>query len=369
MMFDNVFSNKRVLVTGNTGFKGSWLSVWLEQLGASVFGVSNGVTSQPNMFEELGLEQLVTYRQIDVRDLSALRKAIHEIRPEFVFHLAAQALVFTAYEAPLDTMSTNVIGTANVLESLRTADWPCRVICITSDKCYENVEWVWGYRENDPLGGSDPYSASKACAEHVIHTYCKSYFSDPDSPIRVVSTRAGNVIGGGDWSANRVVPDCVRAWSQTKPVVLRRPQSTRPWQHVLEPLSGYLRVAQLLNVDQGLHGHAFNFGPNSNQNHSVLELIERLGSYWFDGASSFEPIQVNPDASKPEAGLLKLSCDKALAMLDWQSTLEFDATARFTAHWYKSFYDACDVSMLSTTRQQINDFTVESRKKNLQWCV
>lgn len=368
-MFANCFKGKKVLVTGNSGFKGAWLSIWLNELGADVYGISKGITSSPSMFEALQLNKMVKYRELDIRDLSPLRSAIHEIKPDFVFHLAAQALVFDAYEDPVGTMTTNVIGTAHVLESLRDADWNCTTISITSDKCYENVEWLWGYRENDALGGSDPYSASKACAEHVIHTYYKSYFSKPDSTITIASTRAGNVIGGGDWSANRVVPDCVRAWSQDKPVELRRPQSTRPWQHVLEPLSGYLRLAQCLSTDRSLNGEAFNFGPNANQNHSVLELIESLKKNWFGKEPEFKPIIISPDNSRPEAGLLKLSCDKALAKLAWQPTLEFEDTSAFTAGWYEHFYRTQGDSMLEFTKNQIQRYTDAARKKNAAWTV
>jgi CDP-glucose 4,6-dehydratase len=366
-MFSNFFANKRVLVTGNTGFKGAWLSIWLDELGAEVHGISNGVLTNPSIFESLDLTSKIRYHQADVRDLQTLAELVIKIQPDIVFHLAAQALVFDAYDDPVSTMATNVMGTANVLESLRKSDFPCLAVMITSDKCYENVEWPWGYRENDTLGGKDPYSASKACAELVIHTFYRSFFSSPDCPIRLVSTRAGNVIGGGDWSLNRIVPDCIKAWTQNKSVELRRPNATRPWQHVLEPLSGYLRVAQSLGGRAELSGESYNFGPNADQNHSVLRLLQELRGHWFEGKESFEPMKVSSDESRPEAGLLKLSCDKALAHLDWRPTMEFEKTAQFTADWYKAFYSGDRKELETFTRNQIREYCELASSKRHSW--
>ena len=355
-----------MLVTGHTGFKGSWLCVWLKSLGAELFGISDRIPTQPSMFESLGLATHVDHNLLDVRDYNGVHRAIERIQPDFIFHLAAQALVFDAYEDPISTFSTNVMGTANLLESLRRQAAPCSVVLITSDKCYENVEWVWGYRESDALGGKDPYSASKACAEHVIHSYFKSFFSDPLCPIRLVAARAGNVIGGGDWSPNRIVPDCIKAWALGEPVVIRRPQSTRPWQHVLEPLSGYLRSAQMLAEDVTLSGEAFNFGPLSNQDFPVSILTERLKTHWFKSKPNFDPIDLRPDHSRPEAGLLKLSCDKALARLQWSPTLNFEETTQLTSDWYSEFYDG-ELDMLQRTKSQIQVYTARAISRNLGW--
>lgn len=368
-MFGSLFNGKKVLITGNTGFKGAWLSVWLEQLGAQVHGLSNGVLTNPSIFESLGLSDVISYHEQDVRNLDAVSGVIADVQPDFVFHLAAQALVFDAYDDPVSTMATNVIGTAHVLEALRKQNQECRAIMITSDKCYENVEWTWGYRENDQLGGKDPYSASKGCAELVINTYHKSFFFDKDCPVRLVSTRAGNVIGGGDWSLNRIIPDCIKAWTNSEAVELRRPNATRPWQHVLEPLSGYLRVAQMLDSQPELSGEAYNFGPSSDQNHSVLRLIQEIRSHWFRGQEDFEPMKVSPDERRPEAGLLKLSCDKALSHLQWKPTMDFAMTARFTADWYKSFYGVDRDRMAEVTQGQIKEYSEIAKGKSHKWTV
>ncbi len=368
-MFNSTFKNKKVLVTGNTGFKGAWLSVWLNQLGAQVHGISNGVLTAPSIFESARLASNLEYHELDVCDLASLSTVIAQIKPDIVFHLAAQALVFEAYDNPTSTLATNVMGTANVLEALRNSNHECLAIMITSDKCYENVEWHWGYRETDQLGGKDPYSASKACAELVIHTYYKSFFSDPDCPLKLVSARAGNVIGGGDWSMHRIIPDCIKAWTQGQSVEIRRPNATRPWQHVLEPLSGYLRAAQVLSQRPELSGESFNLGPSANQNHSVLRLLQEMSKHWFDGSESFEPMKVSHDESRPEAGLLKLSCDKALAYLAWQPTMDFEKTARFTAEWYKEFYNPKSMDIEALTRRQIHEYCSLAKAKEHDWAI
>ena len=368
-LFSGIYEGKRVVVTGDTGFKGSWLTTWLRMLGADVVGIANAIPLSPTMFTSLELQQDISHHVVDVRDKPAMSSLIQQIRPDFVFHLAAQALVFDAYANPTDTFSTNVMGTANVLDALRDAAFPCVAVMITSDKCYENAEWIWGYRETDRLGGGDPYSASKACAELVISSYVRSFFAKPDCPVRVVSTRAGNVIGGGDWSANRIVPDCIRAWTSGKAVELRRPQSTRPWQHVLEPLSGYLRAGQALHRDASLHGESFNFGPSAGQNYSVEALIRELSLHWFQTAPEFETVSLRPDHSLPEAGLLKLCCDKAQSRLQWEPVLDFGRTAEFTAAWYSTFYANNGADMRSFTQSQIQNFTEQALRKNLPWAM
>ncbi|MBQ1497289.1 MAG: CDP-glucose 4,6-dehydratase [Sphingomonas sp.] len=364
-MFDDVFNGKRVLVTGHTGFKGSWLTAWLLKLGAEVIGLSRDIPTAPSMFEELGLDGRIDHRLVDVRDLDAVRGAILETRPDFVFHLAAQAIVSTSYADPVDTFTTNVVGTMNVLEALRQASWPCVAVMITSDKCYDNVEWVWGYREHDALGGKDIYSGSKGAAELVVKSYYHSYFSDGRLPVRIGVARAGNVIGGGDWAKDRIVADCMRAWSAGETVDIRSPSATRPWQHVLEPLSGYLTLAQQLVAKPGLDGEAFNFGPRAEQNHTVVELLGALAEAW-DGRDPSEAYRITNDIPFHEAGLLKLNCDKALFHLRWESNLEYEETIRLIGEWYGAFYRE-KADMFAVTMAQLADYEQFAADRKRIW--
>ena len=309
-MFENTYKGKKVLVTGNTGFKGSWLTVWLLKLGAEVYGISKDIPTNPSMFEALGLSERMRHKQANIKDKEKLQEIIEEIEPDFIFHLAAQAIVSHSYSDPIESFNSNVMGTAHVLEALRVLNRKCTVIMISSDKCYENVEWQWGYRENDHLGGKDPYSASKGACEIVIHSYYHSFFKNEDSPVRMVSVRAGNVIGGGDWAEKRLVPDCIRAWSQEEIVNIRNPYATRPWQHVLEPLSGYLRTGQVLHQDRTISGEPYNFGPPADQIHNVLEMLEQLSKQWSENPDKM--YKITGEQTFHEAGLLKLNCDKAL---------------------------------------------------------
>jgi CDP-glucose 4,6-dehydratase len=368
-MFNNVFKNKKVIVTGNTGFKGSWLTIWLQQMGAKVVGISKDIPSQPSLFEEIKLSDQIEHHFANICDAGLMKNIFHATRPDFVFHLAAQPIVSVSYNDPIDTFETNVMGTANILEALRTLQNPCKAIMITSDKCYDNVEWIWGYREQDALGGKDPYSASKGAAELVIKTYFNSYFSKPESLIKLAAVRAGNVIGGGDWALNRIVPDCVRAWSEQQSVKIRNPHSTRPWQHVMEPLSGYLRVAQLLAEDKlNINGEPFNFGPNADQNHTVLELLKAISQYWqFDSQKDLFAIENNQ--AFHEAGLLKLNCDKALFYLQWKPVLEFAETARFTGLWYNTYYNSRSRNLYDFTKEQINEFASLAKQKAIAWAI
>lgn len=326
------FDGKRVLVTGHTGFKGSWLSFWLRSLGAQVAGYSLNVPTTPSIFEESNLSNKIDHRFGDVRDSGSLANLLKDMQPDFVFHLAAQPLVREAYNAPLDTITTNAIGTATVLESLKECRHSCAAVFVTSDKVYDNQEWYWGYRETDRLGGKDPYSASKAMAELAFRTYYYSFFRD--HPVRIASGRAGNVIGGGDWARDRIVPDAIRAWSTERELVIRFPNATRPWQHVLEPLSGYLHLAAMLSENPSLNGESFNFGPSADQNFSVEQLLREMQTHWPTAGW-----QVAGGSEKAhEAGLLKLNCDKAFHMLGWKPTLTFQETCSMTVEWYRSFY-------------------------------
>ena len=288
------------------------------------------------------------------------------MQPDFVFHLAAQALVRPSYKNPLETITTNAIGSATVLDALRLLNSKVVAIMITSDKAYDNVEWVWGYRESDRLGGKDPYSASKGMAELAIRSYVTSFFNTPDSNVRVGIARAGNVIGGGDWALDRIVPDCMNAWSTGKTVDIRSPHSTRPWQHVLEPLSGDLVLAANLANDVTSHGEAYNFGPSADQNYPVSKLIDEMSKYW--DQVKWNDISGSKNHAH-EAGLLKLNCDKALFDLDWHSTLEFNETVKMTVEWYKNYYQNQEQSMFNFTINQIDEYTKLAISKGINWAV
>ena len=360
---DSFFIGRTVLITGHTGFKGGWLTAWLKKLGANVVGISLDPPTEPSHFSAAHLFIGMTDLRIDIRDRAALEEAILSVQPDFVFHLAAQALVRRAYDDPIETWHTNVLGTLNVMEVLRKLSKPCVAVIITSDKCYDNKEWVWGYRETDEMGGADPYSASKGAAELVIHSHIKSYFPKSSSAIRIASARAGNVIGGGDWAADRIVPDCVKAWSSGHLVELRNPFSTRPWQHVLEPLSGYLSLAVLLSQQPELHGESFNFGPRPQQNKSVLDLVKQMSLYW--DQVKWENV-LKLEAEFHECALLKLNCDKALHYLKWHAVMDFEDTVRMTAEWYRTFYTK-PMEITSMTDQQIISYTVIAKSMGLTW--
>lgn len=334
VFFSEAYAGRRILVTGHTGFKGSWLTSWLLDLGAEVCGYSDAVPTSPSLFELGDLSNRINHQLGDVRDLDRFAAVLADFRPDAVFHLAAQAIVSTSYRNPLDTLSTNVMGTATVLQALRAVDWPCVGVIITSDKCYENVEWPWGYRETDRLGGKDVYSASKGAAELVFHAYLHSFFNKTEAPLHLATARAGNVIGGGDWAADRIVVDCVTAWMEGRSVEIRSPRATRPWQHVLEPLSGYLTLGARLLSAGDLHGESYNFGPAAEQNRTVVELIGDLAKEWGPelGESGY---RITADIPFHEAGLLKLSCDKALLDLRWQPTLTYEECIELTGGWYR----------------------------------
>ena len=362
-MFENIYHDHRVLVTGHTGFKGSWLSSWLLDLGATVAGFSTNIPTKPSHFEVLRLTDRIEHFEGDVRNKGSLQKSIDKFCPEIVFHFAAQSLVRKSYEDPALTFETNSTGTLNLLECLRNQPSIKAAVLITSDKCYENVEWLWGYRENDRLGGKDPYSASKACAELISRVYMESFFKK-NGP-NIATARAGNVIGGGDWASDRVVPDCVRAWSEKKPIITRNPKATRPWQHVLEPLGGYLTLGQKLFSGNSIcKNQSFNFGPQEKINQSVGDLITEMTQYW-PGAES--KVQQDIDPSKSESTLLKLNCEKSSQFLQWRAVLDFSETVRMTGEWYQAFYNEKQTSIIETTNRQIQEYTEKATRLNLTW--
>ena len=362
-MFENIYHDRRVLVTGHTGFKGSWLSSWLLDLKATVAGFSTNVPTKPSHFEVLRLTDRIEHFEGDVRNKGSLQKAIDKFCPEIVFHFAAQSLVRKSYEDPALTFETNSTGTLNLLECLRNQPSIKAAVLITSDKCYENVEWLWGYRENDRLGGKDPYSASKACAELISRVYMESFFKK-NGP-NIATARAGNVIGGGDWASDRIVPDCIRAWLEKKPIVTRNPKATRPWQHVLEPLSGYLTLGQKLFSGNSIcKNQSFNFGPQEKINQSVGDLITEMTQY-LPGAES--KVQQDFDPSKSESTLLKLNCEKSSQFLQWRAVLDFSETVRMTGEWYQAFYNEKQTSIIETTNRQIQEYTEKATRSNLAW--
>ena len=363
-MFSDVYNSKKVLVTGNTGFKGAWLTEWLINLGASVKGFSRGIPTTPSLFKILDLNNRISHTNGDVQDLNALSNVISDFKPDFIFHLAAQAIVSTSYKDPIDTFLTNTIGTMNVLEAIRKINHDCTVVLITSDKAYNNVEWEWGYKETDSLGGKDVYSGSKGAAELVIKAYFSSFIGQ-NSNIKLGIARAGNVIGGGDWAKDRIVVDCIKSWSKKNKVIIRSPNATRPWQHVLEPLSGYLCLGESLITGNKLNGEAFNFGPQSEQNRTVLELINDLSSGWgFDQKD--DAFTVESDNSFNEASLLKLNIDKALFHLKWEPNLNYQETINFVSDWYVDFYQN-KKDMQKQTFKQINDYQELAIERNRVW--
>ena len=334
-MYNNAYKDKIVMVTGHTGFKGSWLSIWLTMLGAKVVGYALDPYSPRGNYSASHLNnRLFADLRGDIRDSDALESAVEKYKPEIVFHLAAQALVITAYASPKYTYETNLMGSLNVLEAVRKSDSIKTAVMITSDKCYENVEQIWGYKETDRMGGYDPYSSSKGCAELMISSYRNSYFNPKDYSKHgkaVASVRAGNVIGGGDWSENRLIPDCIKAIEESRNIEIRSPKSTRPWEHVLEPLSGYLKVGEMLMQNPVKFADAFNFGPKIESNKTVWEVVEYLVKYYGKG----NLVDVSKNDMPHENTLLSLDVTKAYKLLNWQAKLSFCEAIEFTVDWYK----------------------------------
>ncbi len=327
-----LFNGKKVLITGNTGFKGSWLSLMMYNMGAKVFGLSNNQNNtspdKPLIISGSFVHQYIS----DIRDKNQVLELVQKIQPDFIFHLAANAITLASYENPLDTFQTNSMGTANLLEAVRLSNSKCNVIIVSSDKCYENKNWVWGYRETDNLAGMDPYSASKSIAELITKSYFHSFFST-NSNIKIASCRAGNVIGGGDWSKDRIVPDCVKLWKNKNALHIRNPMHIRPWNYVLDVLWGYILTAYYLETSE-INGEAFNFGPNFNQGIDVSQLVEILWNYWPD--KSFEPyiIAESGQNDRKEHEILKLNSDKAFSLIKWSPKLTIQESLSETISWY-----------------------------------
>lgn len=360
-----VFNEKKVLLTGHSGFKGGWLASWLMSLGAKVYGISFEDPSSPCFNKVVNLNDRMETYQLDIRHANEFSKIFFDVKPDFVFHLAAQALVRESYANPIDTIATNLMGTVSVLDAIRSADWEMSCVFITSDKSYCNKEWYWGYREHDELGGSDPYSASKAMAELAIKSYFDSYISKMPNVFLGVA-RAGNVIGGGDWAHDRIVPDAVFSLEQRKLLEVRSPKATRPWQHVLEPISGYLNLASMLSSRADLNGEAFNFGPTSEQNRTVADLLNQMKVFW----PQIDWIDISKDHTfDHEAGLLKLNCDKASHLLTWRPALSFEQTVKMTVDWYRLFYEGDKAELSKFVQIQIGEYIEVAKKQNIEWAL
>lgn len=327
--------SRRVLVTGHTGFKGSWLSLWLHRLGAQVAGLSLEPATSPSLFAEARISELLDHNIGDIRDLGKVTEMVERCRPEVIFHLAAQPLVRLSYDQPVETFATNVLGTVHVMEAARRVGGVAAIVCITTDKCYENREWVWPYRETDPMGGHDPYSSSKGCAELAIASYRKSFFpaeAVASGGAALASVRAGNVIGGGDWSADRLIPDLVRAFARGEAPAIRSPHAVRPWQHVLEALHGYLMIAERLLADEADFADAWNFGPSDDDAKPVSWIVDRMQALWGNDARA--PVPWKGTASH-EAGLLRLDTSKARALLGWRPALQLGEALEWIVDWHK----------------------------------
>ena len=352
------FTGKRILVTGHTGFKGSWLTLWLIKLGAEVIGYSLEPPTKPSLFEILNLEEKIIHIIGDIRDEEKLKKVLKKYKPEIIFHLAAQPLVRVSYKEPKLTYETNVMGTLNLLEAVRETQSVRVVIVVTSDKCYENKEWVYGYRESDPLGGYDPYSSSKACVELLISSYRNSFFNPENygktHQVALATVRAGNVIGGGDWQVDRLIPDCVKALSKGETIKIRNSNAIRPWQHVLEPLSGYLLLAQKMWKEPTKYCEAWNFGPFEKDLATVREVVEKVISLWGGGKYKIEK-----DTRFHEAGLLRLDISKAMMKLGWRPKWDLDTALERTVIWYKLFYGNEDMFIYSM--KEIENYEKEKK--------
>lgn len=353
-MNPSFWSGKRVLITGHSGFKGGWLSLWLQMMNAKVIGYSLPAPTSPSLFDVARVEEKIDSIIGDIRDLDHLRRVIKTHQPEIVFHLAAQAIVRLSYEDPLNTFDSNIMGTVKLLEAIRSVDCVRAVVIITSDKCYENREWCWGYREIDPMGGFDPYSSSKGCAELITSAYRRSFFNrqfnDSITETLIATARAGNVIGGGDWGTDRLVPDIMKSFMAEKPVIIRHPQAIRPWQYVLEPLRGYLMLVEKLWSEGHRYADAWNFGPDDSSSRSVQWIVDCLVTAWGDSAAWQLDMAINPH----EAHYLKLDCSKARLEMGWKPLLSLSQSLDLVVQWYRAFYEKHD--MYEETCRQIENY-------------
>ena len=359
-VFEQPYRNRTVLITGHTGFKGAWLSLWLHHLGSDVIGYALKPPTHPSLFELCNLNSKITSIEGDVRDFDHLKRIIQKYKPEIIFHLAAQAIVRRSYEDPLETYSSNIMGTVNLFEAVRQVGGVKVVINVTSDKCYENREWVWGYRENDPMGGQDPYSSSKGCTELITTAYSKSYFPPEHYEkhgVSLASVRSGNVIGGGDWAEDRLLPDCMKALFDHKPIAIRYPDAVRPWQHVLDPLFGYLLLGQLLYQNGAPFAGAWNFGPEDSSAKPVKWLVERIVEIWGEKACW----KMDETDHPSEAHTLKLDCSKAKLRLGWYPQWDLETALRFTVDWYKAYGQHEDI--LPITLRQIEQYEDKMKRK------
>jgi len=345
-----IYENKKVLITGHTGFKGSWLSFWLHSLGAKVYGISDGIPTKPSFYKVCGVDKLSKNYFFDISNKYKVKKTILKIKPDFIFHLAAQSLVSKSYLNPNKTWETNLIGTKNVLESLLNYKKNCSIVIITSDKCYKNIETHRPYNEKDVLGGDDPYSASKAGAEILFNSYFQSFFKNKKN-IKIASARAGNVIGGGDWAKDRLIPDCIKLWSKNKKVLIRSPKATRPWQHVLEALSGYLLLGYILNKNKKISGESFNFGPDLRKSFNVIKILQLSQKYWKNGKWI---IKENNSKFK-EAKLLSLDSKKSRKILNWKIRVSINEVIKFVILWYQGYYFNRK-KLVELTKKQLNFF-------------
>lgn len=354
------YRGKRIFITGHTGFKGSWLTRWLLNLGAArITGYSRDIPTRPSLFEALNLGAEIDHRIGDVQNLEGVQRAMREARPDVILHLAAQPLVRLSYDIPVETFATNVMGTIHTLEAARKLEGDVAFVNVTSDKCYAPSIQPRDYLETDPMGGHDPYSASKGCAELIFGAYSKSFLAG--SPIRAASARAGNVIGGGDWASDRLIPDCIRAWERKESVILRNPDAVRPWQHVLEPLAGYLALGfKLARGDIGIEGEGFNFGPAGDATTSgmpVGQVVEHLARQW-PGAK----IEIQRTDGKPEAKFLSLDCSKALAILPWQPVYSTEEAIQKTGEWYQTFRQSPS-TIRDLTDRQISEYSIQNKTR------